>query len=105
MTAIDLNTGEHAWWVPTGNGDRYRNHPLLRDLNLPPLGGDNAINGPLLTKSLLIYCLTAGGSGRGPAAGRLRQGQRRGAGVGGPAVGGHRHADEPTFWTAGSTSR
>ncbi len=66
MTAIDLNTGDHAWWVPTGNGDRYRNHPLLRDLDLPPLGGDNAINGPLLTKTLLIYCLTAGGTDRGP---------------------------------------
>ena len=66
MTAIDLNTGEHAWWVPTGDGDRYRNHPLLRDLDLPPLGGDNAVNGPLLTKTLLIYCLTAGGSHGGP---------------------------------------
>ncbi len=66
MTAIDLNTGDHAWWVPTGNGDRYRNHPLLRDLDLPPLGGDNAINGPLLTKTLLIYCLTAGGTDGGP---------------------------------------
>ena len=66
MTAIDLNTGDHAWWVPTGNGDRYRNHPRLRDLDLPPLGGDNAINGPLLTKTLLIYCLTAGGTDGGP---------------------------------------
>ena len=66
MTAIDMNTGEHAWWVPTGDGDRFRNHPLLRDLDLPPLGGDNAINGPLLTKTLLIYCLTAGGTDGGP---------------------------------------
>ncbi len=66
MTAIDMNTGDHAWWVPTGDGDRYRNHPLLRDLDLPPLGGDNAINGPLLTKTLLIYCLTAGGTDGGP---------------------------------------
>ena len=66
MTAIDLNTGEHAWWVPTGNGDRYRNHPRLRHLNLPPLGGDNGSNGPLLTKTLLIYCLTAGGTNNGP---------------------------------------
>ena len=66
MTAIDLNTGEHAWSVPTGNGDRFRNHPMLRDLNLPPLGGDNAINGPLLTRTLLVYCLTAGGSDGGP---------------------------------------
>ncbi len=66
MTAIDLNTGEHAWWVSTGNGDRYRNHPLLRDLDLPPLGGDNAINGPLLTKTLLVYCLTTGGTNGSP---------------------------------------
>ncbi len=66
MTAIDLNTGEHLWWVPTGEGNRYRNHPRLRDLNLPPLGGDNAFNGPLLTKTLLLYCLTAGGTNEGP---------------------------------------
>ena len=66
ITAIDMNTGEHLWWVPTGEGNRYRNHPRLRDLNLPPLGGDNANNGPLLTKTLLLYCLTAGGTNDGP---------------------------------------
>ena len=65
ITAIDMNTGEHLWWVPTGNGNRYRNHPRLRDLNLPPLGGDNANNGPLLTKSLLLYCLTTDGPSGG----------------------------------------
>ena len=66
MTAINMNTGEHVWWVPTGDGNRYRNHPQLRGLNLPPLGGDNGTNGPLLTKTLLIYCLTAGGTNEGP---------------------------------------
>ena len=66
MTAIDMNTGDFAWVVPTGNGDRYRRHRLLRDLDLPPLGGDNGSNGPLLTKTLLIYCLTAGSSTGGP---------------------------------------
>ena len=66
MTAIDMNTGEHIWVVPTGEGNRYRRNPLLRDLDLAPLGGDNANNGPLLTKSLLIYCLTAGGTTDGP---------------------------------------
>ena len=66
MTAIDMNTGNHAWSVPTGNGDRYRLHPRLRHLNLPPLGGDNGSNGPLLTKTLLLYCLTAGGANGGP---------------------------------------
>ena len=29
-------------------------------------GGDNANNGPLLTKTLLIHCLTAGGTNNGP---------------------------------------
>ena len=66
MTAIDMNTGEHAWMVPTGDGDRIRNHPMLRDLGLPPVGGDASRSGPLPTKTLLIYALTAGGSDDGP---------------------------------------
>ncbi len=36
ITAIDLNTGEHAWMTPLGEGLRER--PSLRELNLPPLG-------------------------------------------------------------------
>ena len=66
MTAIDMNTGEHAWMIPTGRGDRIRNHPMLRDLNLPPVGGDAGRSGPLLTKTLLIHALTAGGTSNGP---------------------------------------
>ena len=66
MTAIDMNRGEHLWMTPLGNGDRYRNHPLLRDLGLPPLGGDDSRSGPLLTKTLLVHALTAGGSDGGP---------------------------------------
>jgi quinoprotein glucose dehydrogenase len=66
MTAIDMNTGEHAWMVATGAGDRIRNHPRLKALNLPPLGGDVSYSGPLLTKTLLIYALTTGGSNGGP---------------------------------------
>ena len=66
MTAIDMNTGEHAWMIPTGDGDRIRNHPMLRDLDLPPVGGDASRSGPLLTKTLLICALTAGGSDGGP---------------------------------------
>ena len=66
MTAIDMNTGEHVWMTPTGNGDRIRNHPLLRDLELPPLGGDWGRTGPLLTKTLLIQALVAGGTEGGP---------------------------------------
>ena len=66
MTAIDMNTGEHAWMAPTGRGDRIRNHPMLRDLDLPALGGDAARTGPLLTKTLLIHALTTGGTSGGP---------------------------------------
>ena len=39
---------------------------MLRDLNLPPLGGDSGRSGPLLTKTLLISALSAGGSTGGP---------------------------------------
>ncbi len=66
MTAIDMNTGEQAWMIPTGRGDRIRNHPMLRDLDLPPVGGDAGRSGPLLTKTLLLHALTAGGSSNGP---------------------------------------
>lgn len=66
ITAINMNTGTHAWMVPAGNGDRIRNNPRLKGLNLPPVGGDNTFSGPLLTKTLLIYALTAGGSTGGP---------------------------------------
>ena len=65
MTAIDLNLGEHAWMVPNGNGDRIRNNPMLRDLDLPPLGGEGQ-GGPVVTKTLLISALTAGGTNGSP---------------------------------------
>ncbi len=51
ITAIDLNSGNHLWMVP--NGDGPRNHPLLKDLNLPPLGQPGRA-APLLTKSFLF---------------------------------------------------
>jgi len=51
ITAIDLNKGEHAWMVP--NGDGPRDHPLLKDLNLPPLGNPGR-GAPLVTKTLLF---------------------------------------------------
>ena len=51
ITAIDLNKGEIAWMVP--NGDGPRDHPLLKPLNLPPLGNPGR-SAPLATKTLLF---------------------------------------------------
>jgi glucose dehydrogenase len=51
ITAFDMKTGTQLWMVP--NGDGPRNHPLLKDLNLPPLGIPNR-PAPLLTKTLLF---------------------------------------------------
>ena len=70
MTAIDLNTGDHVWMNPLGDGDRVRNHPMLRDLDLPPVGGDGSRSGPLVTPTLLVYALTTGGSTGGPRCSR-----------------------------------
>ena len=51
IVAIDLNTGEHAWTVPLGEGPR--SHPALAALDLPRLG--SARRGfPLLTRTLLF---------------------------------------------------
>ncbi|HTM32679.1 MAG TPA: pyrroloquinoline quinone-dependent dehydrogenase [Vicinamibacterales bacterium] len=66
LTAIDMNTGDHAWMIPAGSGERIRNLPPLKGLNLPPLGGDSTYSGPLATRTLLIYPLTTGGTDGGP---------------------------------------
>jgi quinoprotein glucose dehydrogenase len=66
MTAIDMNSGEHAWMRPLGDGDSVRSHAMLKGLNLPPVGGDSTMSGPLLTRTLLVSALTRGGSGDGP---------------------------------------
>jgi len=51
LVAIDLNKGEILWAVANGTGPR--DHPALKDLNLPPLGqGGRAA--PLVTKALVF---------------------------------------------------
>ena len=51
LVAIDLNKGEILW--SKANGDGPRDHPDLRDLNLPPLGQPGRVS-PLVTKSLVF---------------------------------------------------
>jgi quinoprotein glucose dehydrogenase len=59
LTAIDLNSGEHRWQVPIGDTPGVREHPLLRDLGLPPLGVAGA-PGPMVTAGGLLF-VTGGG--------------------------------------------
>ena len=51
LVAIDLNAGEILWSVPNGGGPR--NHPALRDIELPWLGQPGRVS-PLVTKSLVL---------------------------------------------------
>lgn len=51
VTAYDMNKGTIVWMA--ANGDGPRNHPLLKGLNLPPLGNSGR-PAPMLTKTLLI---------------------------------------------------
>jgi len=64
VTALDLNKGDMKWQVPVGDGPR--NHPLLKDLNLPPLGA-SIRNATLVTRSLLFVAMGAGNLGGGRA--------------------------------------
>jgi quinoprotein glucose dehydrogenase len=60
ITAINLNTGEHVWMVPHGDGPRAKASEIAgRDVG--PLGSGGG--GPLLTKTLLFVGQGAGGRG------------------------------------------
>ncbi|MGE3511981.1 MAG: PQQ-binding-like beta-propeller repeat protein [Vicinamibacterales bacterium] len=52
VTAFDLNAGEQRWMSAVGDGPR--DHPLLKELRLPPLGDRLQGIGVLLTKTLLF---------------------------------------------------
>jgi quinoprotein glucose dehydrogenase len=70
VTAIDLNKGDIKWTSAVGDGPR--SHPLLKDLNLPPLGAALR-SAPLVTKSLLFIATGQGNLGGGrnlPVGGR-----------------------------------
>jgi quinoprotein glucose dehydrogenase len=60
ITAIDLNTGEHLWWIPNGDTpDDVKNHPALAGVDVGRTGA-RAHATAVVTKTLLIY-----GEGRG----------------------------------------
>jgi quinoprotein glucose dehydrogenase len=54
ITALDLNKGDKLWRIPHGDTpDNIKNHPLLKDLDIPRTGRQGRI-GVLTTKTLLI---------------------------------------------------
>ena len=70
ITAIDLSKGDIKFTTPVGDGPR--NHPLLKDLNLPAMGAPIR-NAAMVTKTLLFVAMGAGNLGGGrnlPVGGR-----------------------------------
>ena len=54
ITAVNLNTGEHAWMVPHGEpSDAIKRHPALAGIDPKTLGGQERA-GLLVTKTLLF---------------------------------------------------
>jgi quinoprotein glucose dehydrogenase len=55
ITAIDMNTGDHAWMIPTGNTpDRVLNNPAVQGLDIGNTGSGNLV--PMtITPNMLIY--------------------------------------------------
>ena len=60
LTAIDLNSGDQLWHVVFGDTPGVHNHPLLKNLNLPPLGVAGS-PGPIVTAGGLLF-LSGGGA-------------------------------------------
>jgi quinoprotein glucose dehydrogenase len=56
VTAIDLDTGEHVWMTPNGEGPT--DHPALAGVKTGPLGGGSGA--PLVTKTLLFVTQSRG---------------------------------------------
>jgi glucose dehydrogenase len=55
ITAIDMNTGEHLWWVPVGETpNRIKNHPKLKGIDVGETG-TGRVAPMTVTDTLLIY--------------------------------------------------
>jgi len=55
ITAIDMNTGEHSWVIPTGETpDRIKNNPALEGLDIGNTGTGNHVP-MVVTANMLVY--------------------------------------------------
>ena len=55
ITAVDMNTGEHLWWIPVGETpERVLNHPQLKGIDIPNTGTGRAAP-MVVTSTLLMY--------------------------------------------------
>jgi quinoprotein glucose dehydrogenase len=62
ITAIDMNTGEHLWWIPNGETpEEIANHPLLAGVDVPNTGFQGNATA-LVTATLLMYAEGRGGN-------------------------------------------
>jgi quinoprotein glucose dehydrogenase len=56
ITAIDMNTGDHLWWIPVGETpEEVLNHPALQGMDIPNTGYGLAVAPMVVTPKLLIY--------------------------------------------------
>ena len=56
ITAIDMNTGEHLWWVPVGETpQRYLENEMLQGVELPESTGSGRQAAQIVTANLLIH--------------------------------------------------
>jgi quinoprotein glucose dehydrogenase len=56
ITAIDMNTGDHLWWIPVGETpDEVLNHPDLQGMDIPNTGYGLRVAQMVITPNLLIY--------------------------------------------------
>lgn len=55
ITAIDLNTGDHLWWIPNGGTPRFiQEHPALQGIDIPPTGNINH-SALMVTPEMLLH--------------------------------------------------
>jgi glucose dehydrogenase len=62
ITAIDMNTGEHLWWIPNGDTpDNIRDHPLLEGIDVGETGRSG--HSAMMATPTLLLATGQGGDG------------------------------------------